>query len=128
MDAKHEPIQMANDSGTCHSPGRLVRFPHECEIGELCNNNSDAGSSSHEHVYHHLVTFGRLYFFPPTPLSSQVLSRLREFKGYTFLLAPWWPNQAWFPTLLGQDTSHSPLPNPSLTQVMRGNVAFMSPC
>ena len=63
-DTRHEPILLVDDSDTCHSPTNAKEG--------LCNNTSDTGSSSHEHVYLHWVTFGKLHVSPPTPLSSRV--------------------------------------------------------
>ena len=72
--------------------------------------------------------WGAVYLFPPTPLISQVLALLREYRGEAVLLAPWWPNQAWFPTLLAQATYHFPLPGTTLSQEVLGVIAYAPPC
>jgi hypothetical protein len=40
------------------------------------------------------------YAFPPTPLIQAVLNKVMTDKVHLCLIAPCWPSQAWFPTLL----------------------------
>ena len=40
------------------------------------------------------------YAFPPTILIPQVLRKVEESDSIVLLIAPNWPNQAWFPVLL----------------------------
>ena len=42
-----------------------------------------------------------MYMFPPFPLLSKVVQRLRSTQvAEVILIAPWWPSQPWFPLLL----------------------------
>ena len=40
------------------------------------------------------------YAFPPFPLMSKVLRKVRWERPQLILVAPWWPSQPWFPDLL----------------------------
>ena len=44
----------------------------------------------------------RSWLYPPFPLVGRALRHLRECKGWGTLIAPAWPNQAWWPLLLEQ--------------------------
>jgi hypothetical protein len=46
------------------------------------------------------------YAFPPTPLIQAVLNKVMTDKVRLCLIAPCWPSQAWFPTLLELLTDH----------------------
>ncbi len=46
------------------------------------------------------------YAFPPTPLIQATLNKVVTSKVRLCLIAPCWPNQAWFPTLLELLTDH----------------------
>jgi hypothetical protein len=46
------------------------------------------------------------YTFPPTSLIQAVLSKVMTDKVHLCLIAPCWPSQAWFPTLLELLTDH----------------------
>ena len=42
-----------------------------------------------------------IYIFPPFPLLSRVIQKLRTTQeGEVILIDPWWPSQPWFPHLL----------------------------
>ena len=42
-----------------------------------------------------------MYMFPPFPLLNKVIQKLRSTQSAeVILVAPWWPNQSWFPHLL----------------------------
>ena len=42
-----------------------------------------------------------MYMFPPFPLLSKVMQKLRSTQvAEVILVAPWWPSQSWFPHLL----------------------------
>jgi hypothetical protein len=41
------------------------------------------------------------YAFPPTKLIPEVLKKLRRSQIRLYLVAPYWPNQSWFPEVLG---------------------------
>ena len=48
-----------------------------------------------------------MYMFPPFPLLSKVIQKLRATqKAEMTLMAPWWPNQSWFPYLLRLSVEH----------------------
>ena len=48
-----------------------------------------------------------MYMFPPFPLLSKVLQKLRSTQtAEVILIAPWWPNQSWFPHLLRLCVEH----------------------
>ena len=48
-----------------------------------------------------------MYMFPPFPLFSKVIQKLRASQdGKTNLLAPWWPSQPWFTILVCGPLSH----------------------
>jgi hypothetical protein len=49
------------------------------------------------------------YAFPPTPLIQAVLNKVMTDKVRLCLIAPCWPSQAWFPTLLELLTDHPSL-------------------
>lgn len=40
------------------------------------------------------------YVFPPTAMVREVLNKVRKSSSIVICIAPWWPNQAWFPDLL----------------------------
>ena len=42
-----------------------------------------------------------LYCFPPTCMLSLILSRVQQQKATMTIIAPQWPQQVWYPTLLG---------------------------
>lgn len=46
------------------------------------------------------------YAFPPIPLILPVLNKVLSSQSRVVLIAPLWPNQAWFPTLLDLLTDH----------------------
>ena len=43
--------------------------------------------------------FASVYLFPPLPMLHLVPSKLEEFWGTGFVIAPWWPSQVWFTAL-----------------------------
>ena len=48
-----------------------------------------------------------MYMFPPFPLLSKVIQKLRSTQmAEVVLIAPWWPNQSWFPHLLHLCVEH----------------------
>ena len=48
-----------------------------------------------------------MYMFPPFPLLSKVIQKLRTIQtGKVILITPWWPSQAWFPHLLRLSVDH----------------------
>ena len=48
-----------------------------------------------------------IYMFPPFPLLSKVLQKLRLTQvAEVILVAPWWPSQSWFPHLLRLCVEH----------------------
>ena len=58
--------------------------------------------------------------FPPFPLLSKVMQKLRSTQvAEVILVAPWWPSQSWFPHLLRLCVEH-PLPLPSGSSVPAG--------
>jgi hypothetical protein len=46
------------------------------------------------------------YAFPPTPLIQAMLNKVMTDKVLLYTIAPCWPSQAWFPTLLELLTLH----------------------
>jgi hypothetical protein len=48
------------------------------------------------------------YAYPPTPLNLAVLNKAASSRIRLYLIAPCWPNQAWFPGLLELLTDHPP--------------------
>ena len=44
--------------------------------------------------------FRTAYIYPPTSLVRDVLTKLRDLDLTVIMIAPWWPNQSWFPDLL----------------------------
>ena len=65
-----------------------------------------------------------VYLFPLLPMISKVLSKLTLFHGTAILIAPWWPSRVWFPLLRQRCPHPLRLPNPILTQVVRGESFF----
>ena len=61
-----------------------------------------------------------LYAFPPTNLVKEVVAKLQLYpRPWPFkiaLIAPFWPNQPWFSTLLELLPMHEPIPNVKLHQ------------
>ena len=48
-----------------------------------------------------------MYMFPPFPLLSKVIQKLRSTQvAEVVLVAPWWPTQSWFPHLLRLCVEH----------------------
>ena len=48
-----------------------------------------------------------MYMFPPFPLLSKVMQKLRSTQvAEVILVAPWWPSQSWFPHLLRLCVEH----------------------
>ena len=48
-----------------------------------------------------------MYMFPPFPLLSKVIQKLRSTQAAeVVLIAPWWPSQSWFPHLLRLCVEH----------------------
>ena len=48
-----------------------------------------------------------MYMFPPFPLLSKVMQKLRSTQvAEVVLVAPWWPSQSWFPHLLRLCVEH----------------------
>lgn len=50
-----------------------------------------------------------LYAFPPWIIMQEVLQKIRDDKAEIILIAPSWPNRAWYPLLI-QMTVEDPLP------------------
>ena len=49
-----------------------------------------------------------MYMFPPFPLLSKVIQKLRSTQeAEVILISPWWPKQSWFPHLLRLCVDHS---------------------
>ena len=61
-----------------------------------------------------------LYLFPPVKMMPQVLLKLESFAGLVVLVAPYWPNQSWFPRLQRMCESPRRFPHPVLTQTVQG--------
>lgn len=57
-----------------------------------------------------------IYLFPPRPMILPVLEKLNDFRGRAYIVAPFWPNQAWFPLLESRSSFHRKFPNPRLSQ------------
>ena len=47
-----------------------------------------------------------MYMFPPFPLLSKVIQKLRSTQASVILIAPWWSKQSWFPHLLRLCVDH----------------------
>ena len=47
-----------------------------------------------------------MFMFPPFPLLSKVIQKLRTSQEGEVILAPWWPSQPWFPHLLRLCVDH----------------------
>ena len=69
-----------------------------------------------------------IYLFPPTRLIFQALTKLRRFHGEAMMIAPWWPTQAWFPSLVAQSKRSYKIRQPVLTQVVNGEIAYAPRC
>ena len=63
-----------------------------------------------------------MYMFPPFPLLSKVVQKLRSTQvAEVILVAPWWPSQPWFPHLLRLCVKHPLFPTvPSRSSVPAG--------
>jgi len=57
-----------------------------------------------------------IYLFPPSPMILQVLEKLNSFRGTAYVVAPFWPNQVWFPLMMSKSKFHMKFPSPSLSQ------------
>jgi hypothetical protein len=62
-----------------------------------------------------------IYLFPPVGLLPKVLQKLRLFKGKAAVVAPFWPQAAWFPSLSLLLPGQLKLPNPTLSQMVQGS-------
>jgi hypothetical protein len=62
-----------------------------------------------------------VYLFPPVGLLPKVLQKLRLFKGKAALVAPFWPQAAWFTPLQLLLPRQFKLPNPQLFQIVQGS-------
>ena len=71
------------------------------------------------------------YAYPPTPLIRKVLAKILDSRSLIYLVAPCWPNQAWFPNLLDllidQPRSLPPSWLPKLLMQPRTNVFHNRP-
>ena len=66
-----------------------------------------------------------LYLFPPTPLLPEVVARLHGYRGRGVLVAPFFPQSSWFPSLLRRASSYFPLPRGhSLSQTTSRGLVF----
>ena len=61
-----------------------------------------------------------IYLFPPIPLISKALLKLKEFRGTAYVVAPHWPNSHWFLTLQSMTIRKLPLLGATLSQVVGG--------
>lgn len=65
-----------------------------------------------------------LYLFPPTPLLQEVVARLHGYRGRGVLVAPFFPQSSWFPSLR-RASSYLPLPRGhSLSQTTSRGLVF----
>ncbi len=65
------------------------------------------------------------YAYPPTALMRDVLGKLKGLDMILILIAPWWPNQSWFPDLLELSIDHPvelPVTRNLLTQPVGGRI------
>ena len=62
------------------------------------------GIDAHSHMWDFLRV---LYAFPPTPLLSAVLGRIRVTSHPVLLLAPAWPRQSWYSSLVELSVVHA---------------------
>ncbi len=71
---------------------------------------------------------GHLYMFPPAILLSKVLTKLQQEQCTVILIAPAWPTQSWFPTLLSLLVD-LPLELPNWEKLLKqpGNVYHQQP-
>ena len=67
-----------------------------------------------------------LYLFPPASLILKVLALLKDYQGRAILVAPNWPNQAWYLVLLQKSLRHALLPFPVLSQRVGDETIFAS--
>ncbi|XP_060587794.1 uncharacterized protein LOC132743278 [Ruditapes philippinarum] len=69
------------------------------------------------------------YAFPPIQLIPKVLSHMKQYKCTVILIAPFWPRQQWFPTLLSMLVANPlQLPcSPDLLSQCQGKVLHPEP-
>ena len=70
-------------------------------------------------------SFRAAYVFPPKMLVRNVLENLRGLDLTLIVIAPWWPNQSWFPDLLEFSIDHPvelPVTRTLLTQPVGSRV------
>ncbi|KAJ7320481.1 hypothetical protein JRQ81_019992 [Phrynocephalus forsythii] len=64
-----------------------------------------------------------LYAFPPIPLIQKTIIKLQESPTTLILIAPWWPRQPWFATLLSLASNYRKLPlRPHLLSQSNGSI------
>ena len=74
--------------------------------------------------------FGVAYIFPPTGQVRDVLTKFRGMNLTLVLIAPWWPNQSWFPDLLDlsiRQPLELPVSRDPLTQTVKRNWEHSNP-
>ena len=73
----------------------------------------------------HWDEWGSLYLFPPSPVLQEVVARLQHYRGQGVLIAPFFPQASWFPSLLLRSKGHFPLPRGhSLSQTTSRGLVF----
>ena len=68
--------------------------------------------------------WGLIYLFPPANVILKVLNLLESYVGNAVLLTPCWPNQQWYLLLFQRASAYQEIPQPGLSQIMKGEVCW----
>lgn len=85
-------------------------LPHQTMRNAHYFSQEWAWEGIHRETPSHRWFHGLLYLFPPIPLLSRTIIKLRQDNSQAILIAPWWPRQPWFSTLLTMSVDHWRLP------------------